>query len=37
MFAYPQGLIENDDAASSIRGGVFWLIVQILLRLALGI
>jgi len=37
MFAYPQGLIENDDAVSSIRGGVFWLIVQTLLRLALGI
>jgi Zn-finger nucleic acid-binding protein len=36
IFAYPQAMPETDDLASNMRSGVFWLILQTLLRLALG-
>jgi len=36
IFAYPQTLPETDELGSNMRSGVFWLILQTLLRLALG-
>jgi Zn-finger nucleic acid-binding protein len=36
MFAYPQALPEADEWGSKMRSGVVWLILQALLRLALG-
>jgi Zn-finger nucleic acid-binding protein len=37
IFEYPRAITEVDEQRTNVNNGVFWLIVQTLLRLVLGI